>query len=141
MKFRWLQRIVLVLVMAASLYASLQNLLASRELGSLSDDPVADFERRFEPLKQHLPFQRGAVGYISAADIPGVNYDSANDQGEYVLTQYAMSPIILIRGTGQEWNIGNLSPQAYKVWSQSNHGQFEVVPFKGNIYLLHRLTP
>ncbi len=141
MKFKWLQRALLVLLIAASLYGSIQNLIASRELGSLTDDPVADFEKRFEPLKQRLPFQRGVVGYISDSSVPGASYDVSNDEGEYVLTQYAMAPIIIVKGTDQVWNIGNLSPQAYKLWSQSNHGQFEVIPFKANIYLIHRLTP
>ncbi len=141
MKFKWLQRALLVLLIAASLYGSIQNLIASRDLGSLTDDPVADFEKRFEPLKHRLPFQRGVVGYISDSSVPGASYDINNDEGEYVLTQYAMSPIIIVKGAGQEWNIGNLSPQAYKLWSLSNHGQFEVIPFKADIYLIHRLTP
>ncbi len=138
---KWLQRAAIILIIAASLYASIQNLIATKDLGSITDDPVADFEKRFEPLKQRLPFKRGVVGYISDSSIPGVSYDPNNDQGEYVLTQYAMSPIIIIKGTGQEWDIGNLSLQAYKVWSQANHGQFEVTQFKGNIYLFHKVGP
>lgn len=141
MYIKLLRRVAVILIIAASLYASLQNLIASKDLGSLTDDPVADFEKRFEPLKQQLPFKRGVVGYISDSSIPGASYDPNNDQGEYVLTQYVMSPIIIVKGTDQEWNIGNLRPQAYKIWSQSNHGQFEVTPFKGNIYLIHRLMP
>jgi len=139
MKIKWLQRILLGLIIAASLYASIQNLIASQDLGSIHDDPVLDFEKRFEPLKAKLPFQRGVVGYISASSVPGAVYDSNNDQGEYVLTQYVMSPIIIVTGTDQEWNIGNLKPDAYKIWSQSNHGQFEVFQFKGNLYLFHKV--
>ena len=140
MKIKWLQRVLLGLIIVASLYASMQNLIASKDLGSIHDDPVLDWEKRFEPLKGKLPFKRGVVGYISASSVPGASYDSNNDQGEYVLTQYVMSPIIIVKGTGQEWNIGNLKPDAYKLWSQSNHGQFEVFPFKGNIYLFHRVS-
>ena len=79
------------------------------------------------------------VGYISDSSIPGVSYNAANDEGEYVLTQYVMAPIIIVKGTGQEWNIGNLGKQAYQVWSQANQVEFEVMPFKGNLYLFHRL--
>lgn len=140
MIMKWLQRGLLTLIVAVSLYASLQNLIASKDLGSLTDDPVADFSKRFDPLKAKLPFKTGAVGYISDSSIPGIQYDAANDEGEYTLTQYVMSPIIIVKGTNQEWNIALLTPTAYKVWSQTNNGQFEVFVFKGNLYLLHRLS-
>ena len=44
------------------------------------------------------------IGYISDSDVPGAAYDAANDEGEYILTQYALAPIIIVRGTDQEWN-------------------------------------
>ncbi len=136
-----LQRVMLAGIFAASIYFGFQNLRTAMAIGSLTNDPVTQWELRFQAVKKILPFKRGVVGYISDSSIPGVSYDPNNDQGEYVLTQYVMSPIIIVKGTGQEWNIGNLRPEAYKVWSQSNHGQFEVIPFKGNIYLIHKLTP
>ena len=71
------------------------------------------------------------VGYISDSNIPGLTYNAANDEGEYVLAQYVLAPIIIVRGTGQEWNIGNLDKPAYDVWSRTNQGQFEVIPFQG----------
>jgi hypothetical protein len=130
---------LLALILLASLYASVQNLLSTRDLGSISDDPVADWEIRFAPIKRSLPFKRGLLGYISDSDIPGITYDAANDQGEYILTQYALAPIIIVKGTRQEWNIANLSAPAFQVWSKSNHGEFEVSPFRGGLYLLHRI--
>ncbi len=141
MILNWVRRGVLVLILLGSLYASIQNLISTQALGSTTSDPVADWEKRFAPLKKQLPFVRGAVGYISDSSIPGISFNAPNDEGEYVLTQYVMAPIIIIKGTGQEWNIANLSPQAYSAWSQTNHGQFEVTPFKGGIYLLHRVGP
>ncbi len=132
---------MLILILLGSLYASVQNLISTRSLGSLTDDPVADWEKRFGPLKRQLPFVRGVVGYISDSSIPGIDFNEANDEGEYVLTQYVMAPIIIVKGTDQEWNIANLSQQAYNAWSQTNHGKFEVTPFKGGLYLLHRVGP
>jgi hypothetical protein len=140
MTIKWLQRGALMLVILASLYASLQNLISTRELGSVGDDPVADWERRFEPLKRKLPFSRGLVGYISDSSVPGIVFNAPNDEGEYVLTQYVLAPIIIIKGTDQEWNVANLSGPAYAAWSKSNHGEFEVIPFKDGLYLLHRIT-
>ena len=139
MKTVWLGRAFIALVVVASLSSSLQNLLSTRALGSITDDPVADWERRFQPLRAGIPFIRGAVGYISDSNVPGIIFDPANDEGEYILTQYAMAPIILIKGTDQEWNIGNLSNAAFAAWSEHHSGNFEVTPFKGGLYLLHRI--
>lgn len=141
MKLAWLRRSVLALVALGSLYASLQNLLATKDLGSTADDPVADWDVRFTRLKQRLPFQRGVVGYISDASIPGIPFNSANDEGEYILTQYAMAPIIIVKGTDQDWNVANLSLQAFEAWSAANHGRFDVISFKDGVYLLHRMAP
>ncbi len=137
----WVRRGMLILILLGSVYASVQNLISTRTLGSTTDDPVADWERRFAPLKKQLPFERGFVGYISDSSIPGIDTNAANDEGEYVLTQYVMAPIVIIKGTEQEWNIGNLSPPAFRAWSQTNHGQFEVTAFSGGLYLLHRTSP
>ncbi len=139
MNIKWVQRAFLLLLALASLYASLQNLIATKDLGSTTDDPVADWEIRFARLKQRLPFQRGFVGYISDSSIPGVSYDAANDEGEYVLTQYAMAPIIIIKGTGQEWNVANLSSDAFAKWNASHQGKFDVTVLGDRLYLLHRI--
>jgi hypothetical protein len=139
MNIAWFRRGFLVVVSFASLYASTRNLMSTRALGSTTDDPVADWEARFGPVKAQLPFQRGIIGYISDSDIPGVIFDAANDEGEYILSQYAIAPIILVRGTAQDWNLANLSGNAYQAWSASHRGDFEVFPFKGGLYLLHRV--
>lgn len=139
MTIRWLQRGMIVLLVLASVYASVQNLISTRDLGSVSDDPVADWEKRFTPLKERLPFQRGIVGYISDSDIPGASYDAANDEGEYVLAQYILAPIVIKRGTDQEWNIANLDRQTFDLWSKTDGARFQVTAFKGGLYLLHRV--
>ncbi len=139
MSIKWIQRGLLLLVLAVCLYASVQNLIATKDLGSVTDDPVADWEKRFTPIKERLPFRRGLVGYISDSSIPGVSYDAANDEGEYVLTQYVMAPIIIVKGTNQEWDIANLDRQAFVIWSKSNAGKFDVVALKDGLYLLHKV--
>lgn len=139
MIIKWLQRLLLLLLMAICLYASIRNLIATKDLGSVTDDPVADWEKRFAPIKERLPFQRGLIGYISNSSIPGAKYDPANDEGEYVLTQYVMAPVIIVKGTAQEWNIANLDRQAFELWGKSNQGLFEVTAYKGGLYLLHRI--
>ncbi len=139
MNIKWLQRGIIALIILASLYASILNLISTKGLGSIHDDPVADWEKRFVPLKARLPFKTGVVGYISDSSVPGANYNAANDEGEYVLTQYTLTPIIIVKGTAQEWNIANLSRSAYELWSNSPQDEFEVIPFKDGLYLLHRI--
>jgi hypothetical protein len=139
MRILWLQRALLALIAAASLYASIQNLVSTYALGSIADDPVADWERRFVPLKEQLPFVRGVVGYISDSDVPGATFNAPNDEGEYILSQYALAPIIIVKGTDQEWNVANLSPEGFKLWSAANAGAYDVQPFGRGLYLLHRL--
>jgi hypothetical protein len=139
MSLRWLQRGIIVLLVVASLYASIQNLISTKDLGSITDDPVADWEKRFTLIKTQIPFERGVIGYISDSDVPGSNYSAANDEGEYVLTQYVLAPIIIKRGTDQEWNIANLDRPAYDLWAKANGGRFKVTAFKGGLYLLRRI--
>jgi hypothetical protein len=138
MKILWLQRILLGLIAAASFYASAGNLIATAGLGSIAEDPVADWEVRFEPLRARLPFVRGVVGYLSDSGVPGASYDKANDEGEYILTQYALAPIIMVWGTDQEWNVANLSTEAYRLWLTQEHPEFDIRPLGSGLYLLHR---
>ena len=139
MNLLWLRRMMLGLVAAASLYASVRNLDSTTDLGSVAEDPVADWEIRFEPLRARLPFVRGVVGYISDAGVPGATYDRANDEGEYILTQYALAPIIIVWGTDQEWNVANLSAEAYRLWSAEEHPEFDIQALGSGLYLLHRM--
>jgi hypothetical protein len=136
----WIRRGLLVSVALASLFASVQNLARTPDLGSLKDDAVADWVERFDPIKARLPFQRGVVGYISDAQVPGIEFNSADELGEYVLSQYALAPIILERGARREWCIANLSRQAYKTWSSTNQSIFDVVWSGRGLYLLHRVA-
>ena len=138
MRSVWLSRALLIIILAASVAAGLRNLAVTQNLGSITDDPVADWEQRFAAVKARLPFERGFVGYISDSDVPGASFDPANDEGEYVLTQYAMAPVIVIRGTAQEWNIANLSTAAFRIWSNRHSGTFDVMPLRNGLYLLHR---
>ena len=138
MRIMWATRALLLLMLAASLAASVGNLDSTKALGSIADDPVADWEQRFAAVKARLPFQRGFVGYISDSDVPGTSFDPANDEGEYVLTQYAMAPVILVRGTTEEWSIANLSTGAYQTWSASNSRSFDVTSLRHGLFLLHR---
>ena len=136
-----LQRVMLAGIIAASIYFGVQNLRAAIGIGNLTSDPVTEWEVRFQAVKKLLPFKRGVIGYITNSDVPGAKYDVNNEEGEYTLTQYTMAPIILVRGDNQEWTLANLNSKAFQLWSQSNHGEYRVIPMKDDLYLLQRLTP
>jgi len=138
MKLTWMRRIFIGFLVGASLFAAVNNLASTAELGSLQRDPVADWERRFVVLRAKLPFTRGVIGYISDSDVPGASFDAANDEGEYILTQYALAPIILVRGTGQEWNLANLTRASFDLWRTLHPTGFELVWEHGGLYLLRR---
>jgi len=125
----------------ASIYFGFRNLRHAMATGSLTGDPVTQWEVRFQAVKKLLPFKRGVVGYITNSDVPGAKYDPNNEQGEYTLTQYTMAPIILVRGDNEAWTIANLNSKAFQLWSQTNQGKFRVMPLKDDLYLLQRLTP
>lgn len=103
------------------------------------DVPVANWDERVSNLTAYLPFKRGVVGYISNKHVPGGVFDENDASGEYILTQYAVAPLVLIRGTDQEWNILNLDPTAYETWHQTNANDFELVVSGGGLYLVHRV--
>ena len=136
-----LQRVMLAGIVVTSIYFGVQNLRTAIAVGNPSSDPVTKWEIRFNAVKNLLPFQRGVVGYLTNSDVPGAIYDANNEQGEYTLTQYTMAPIILVRGDNEEWTIANLNNKAIQIWSQSNHGEFRVIPLNDNLYLLHRVAP
>lgn len=134
-----LQQIVLILLLLASLYSSIQYFVVTFGAGKIDFDHVANFEARYDPVKENLPIQRGTLGYLADWDVPSANYDPSDQDAEYILTQYSFSPFILLRGTDQEWIVGNLDPQAYELWTKDHIGEYQVRKFKGNIYLIHRL--
>ena len=132
------QQILLAALVLSSVYYSVQYFRWTFTAGQVDFDHVADWESRFAPVKEALPVQRGVVGYISDRDVPGASFDPSDQDAEYILTQYAFSPLILQRGVDHEWIVGSLSPQAYKLWLESRVGEYADVKFKGNVYLFHR---
>ena len=136
----FLRIMMLGAVILSSIYQSINYLIATKELGSLEEDPVTIWESKFSKLKKALPADVKTVGYVADWDIPGIEYGNGDQHGEYVLVQYVLSPVITVRSSEQEWIIGNLSPEAYKRWWSSTRGKYEVTFFKNNLYLIHKIA-
>jgi hypothetical protein len=97
------------------------------------------WEKRFEPIKKDLPFTYGVIGYVGDWDVPGLDYDRANTELELILTQYALTPIVVTRDTGHEWILVNLSATDFDTWLGVQEEDFEVTRYKYSLYLLRRI--
>ena len=132
------QGIVLAAIAGLGIKTSIESLKSSFAERSNDAAVIAAWNDRLSKLIEPIPFERGLVGYLSNEDIPGTTFDSNDAEGEFVLTQYAIAPLILVRGTEQEWVILNLDPQTFKKWREENQNQFEIVRSGGGMVLVHR---
>ncbi len=135
----WLQRILVLLFAAGSVFYAVQAYKSTFGLGAVGDTSIDKWEKRFVDLKEQLPVKNGVVGYVADFDIKGVESNIADQEAEYILAQYTMAPVVLERSTDHEWVIGNLSPQAFEIWNNSQAGQFEVFGFGKDLYLFHKV--
>jgi hypothetical protein len=110
---KYLQRIILVVIAFLGVKTSIESFKSSIAEHSNDTAVIAAWNERLSKLIAPIPFERGFVGYISNEDIPGATFDANDTSGEYVLTQYAVAPLILVRGTGQEWNILNFDRHVF----------------------------
>jgi hypothetical protein len=117
-------------------WKNFQNIAATE---NAAGEPVAEWERRFAPLKKIMPFTHGTVGYVSDSPVTGIDYYNPDDQIEYTLTQYVMAPVVVRKGADHEWIIGNFSKQGYENWMRANPGPFQVTALNYGVYLIHRL--
>jgi hypothetical protein len=136
-----LQRIFLMVIVFLSVKTALQNLQSDKSDQSEDMAAVVIWNERVSQLIAPIPFKRGLVGYISSEDIAGAAFDSADTEGEFVLTQYALAPLILVRGAEQEWNILNIDALSYQKWLQAHADNFELVQSGGGLYLVRRVRP
>lgn len=131
----------MVVIAILGIKTGFENFKSSLSERSNDTAVIASWNERLSKLIAPIPFERGVVGYISNEDIPGSSFDADDTSGEYVLTQYAVAPLILVRGTGQEWNILNLDPASYEKWIRANANNFEFIEFGGGMYLVHKVNP
>jgi hypothetical protein len=135
-----IQRVVLILIAILGLKTGVENFRSSLSERSNDAAVIADWNERLSKLIDPIPFERGSVGYLSNEDIPGAGFDSNDAEGEFVLTQYAIAPLILVRGIEQEWVILNLDAVTFETWRQENTNEFEVLTSGGGMHLVHRVA-
>jgi hypothetical protein len=132
------RRIVMGLLVLASLFSVVRywRLTLNIDRGKEALDA---WEARLAPAREALPFQRGVIGYVADWDVPGVSYAYADQEGEYLLAQYTLAPLILKKGPAAEWNVAVLSPKSFAAWQAAFGKQFEVSNIGHNVYILRKL--
>ena len=105
----------------------------------IADDMVTHWDKRMQPIRNDLPKVVKIIGYVGDWDIlPADEYYYAGEETEYILTQYALSPVIVQRGDQYEWVIANLTPKAYEIWIKTQPKDINVVDYGLRIFLVHK---
>ena len=133
-----LQKCAILFLVAASLYSTVTHWQSTRNVDKGSE-ALDRWEAQLQPAREALPVKRGIIGYIGEWDVPGIEFAFLDQETEFILTQYALAPLVLVRGPVAEWNIAILSQEAFQKWEADNQGLFEITPLKHNIYILHKL--
>ena len=92
-------------------------------------DDVTRWESHFEELKLKIPANAGVIGYIS---------EDPTDS-EFILTQYAIIPFVLRRGTSQNWIIANVRGKPiHQVLENLKLKNYSVENYGFGLYLIHK---
>jgi hypothetical protein len=137
--FPYIKISLICLLIASSILSVVGGYTRARELVDTDGPFFVEWEKRFNPIKEELPFTRGVIGYAADWDVPGVSFEPANSEAEHILTQFTMAPIIVSRDTSREWIIANMDADNFESWLALQEGEFTVTKYKYNLYLLHRI--
>ena len=112
--------LLILLVFVSDAYFALATHIFSH-ITTIPSDEVSLYERRLETLKQILP-QRAFLGYVGDTDV-GDTDDLRVElfMKRYVLTQYILAPLIIIRRADLPIVIGDFhDAHSYAVIPKSN---------------------
>lgn len=99
------------------------------------ENNVAKWEERMKPVLLALPTSVHEVGYISD------NESSAIIQ-EYMLTKYALVPVVVRQGVKHEWIVGNFTQPGFeKILDKKISTSYTIKKFGAGIYLIQRVLP
>jgi len=117
-------------------------LLYTRQVQDVHDpqqvarDSITLWDQQMQRLRQEFP-NGGQAGYVADWDIPGAEYNLPDQETEYILTQYALVPVVVRRGLNDERVIANLSDRQYL--ENPMFADFKLAgEFYAGMYLLER---
>jgi hypothetical protein len=119
--------VALVLLALASDGDTIRRMLARRyHAGDVRH--VGPYERRFDGMRPLLP-RRGVVGYLS---------DRMDADEQYVLTQYSLAPLVVLRSPGHAVVVGNFFEPGTGPALARQHGLVVIRDFGRGLLLLRR---
>lgn len=139
----WLRLLAILIVAAAAVKTAGDYLVLQRKNwnpANLTDDPVTNWQARCAQLREDLP-RLGEVGYISEWDLPGWKGSQSDMDNEYRLTQYALVPHILVRGSGFDYVVGNLTDPDTIGTAEKLYRIKAIHSYGLGIYLFKRVGP
>jgi hypothetical protein len=110
-------RIALLLVLLYAGASTVHWLRLGAELSArVEPDEISAYEHRFEEVRSVLP-PRGVVGYLGHPDPTGATPRAADAAAllhfrRYLLAQYSLAPVLLIKSTEPEFVVGNFDVSA-----------------------------
>jgi hypothetical protein len=111
------------------IYRAGRGLIDARE-----EDAITRYEHRFRGLRRALPAQ-GVIGYISGTGPEGF---TTEDFRRFLLTEYALAPLVLINDTVPELIVGNFTPDSAPSAPPAPDLQ-RVRDFGGGVWLLRKV--
>lgn len=131
-------RIVLFFLLLLFGLSSIRQLwVGSQQIGDTGSERLDQWEADMQLVREALPIERGVVGYITEEDVEGAEYAYWDIETEFLLTQYALAPLIVQKGAVAEWNVAALTEDDLETWLQAHPGQYEVFKIKGKFNILH----
>ena len=133
-------KFLLVLLLILSNFASLiQEFSKNTPIDISETEFFPKWEKRFDPIKETLPFRAGIIGYASTGNIAGTNASDANAMSEHILTQFSMTPIIVSDSTKHEWTLVNMEVDDFNHWLETQSGAYGVTSYHYNLYLVRKI--
>lgn len=136
----WMKKLLVLLLIFFSAYYMKQLLAGSFSIGDTGSARLDRWEADMQLVRENLPIDRGLVGYISEEDLEGVDFAFWDNETEFILTQYALAPLVLKKGLAAEWNVVVLSNEYLTKWLEANPGEYEIIKVKGRFSVLHDLS-
>lgn len=105
--------LVLILLFAATSSMHWLRNVVSATVKSTGVDEITTYEARYQELRHTLP-PNIVVGYLSDPVPPDLSRSEGTTRFKrFVLTQYALSPVIVVRSTETDFVVGNFESPAH----------------------------
>src|SRR5512134_593319 len=92
-----LRSLLVVALIGVSLPKTIQQWQRTLNIDKGSE-ALERWEERIQPAREALPIKRGVIGFVSDWNVPGMEYNFSDVESEFLLTQYALAPFVLVNG-------------------------------------------